>query len=78
MMSGKGLKSDGMDDMQSEAQSYKSLIKSKGAMGGPMDSFQDDGLKEAMKQNQKKVKGTTSIKNLIRSAATRHWDKCVC
>ena len=39
MMSGKGLKSDVMEDLQSEALSYKSLIKSKGALKDPNDSF---------------------------------------
>ena len=40
--------------------------------GGLNPNVINEGLKESMKQNQKKVKGTTSIKNLIRSAATRH------
>jgi hypothetical protein len=50
--------------------SLKSLMKAK--HGGLDPNTINMQLKESMKQNQKKVKGTTSIKNLIRSAATRH------
>ena len=49
--------------------SLKSLMKAK--HGGLDPNAINEGLKESIKQNQKKVKGTTSIKNLIRSAATR-------
>jgi len=52
---------------QPASPSLKSLIKAKHAFEGPGEG----GLKESIKQNMRKVKGTTSIKNLIRSAATR-------
>lgn len=49
--------------------SLKSLMKSKQNFEGPESSTI---LKEAYKQNNKKVKGNSTIKSLIRSAATRH------
>jgi len=47
--------------------SLKSLMKSK---HGGIDPMQEQ-LKESIRQNNKKPKGQTTIKNLIRSAATR-------
>lgn len=82
IISGQGLRSNqtlaqgGEQDYGSEATSQvpspslKSLMKAK--HGGLDPNSITNELKESMKQNQKKVKGTTSIKNLIRSAATRN------
>ena len=77
LMSGQGLKShDNFEEEESQLESekspgLKSLMKS-GKKGQLSPEQVREGLKESIKQNQKKVTGTTSIKNLIRSAATRH------
>mmetsp|Transcript_6714 Transcript_6714/g.10792 ORF Transcript_6714/g.10792 Transcript_6714/m.10792 type:complete len:147 (+) Transcript_6714:3160-3600(+) len=80
VMSGQNLRSDKTLNQQ-EAEygsemtsnqlspSLKSLMKSKHGQQQPESGNQ---LKDSIKQNNRKVKGATSIKNLIRSAATRH------
>lgn len=82
VMSGQGLRSDqtlpnqlgeqyGSEYAQSNqplSPSLKSLMK--GKQHQAPESTRDQ-LKESERQNQRKVKGASTIKNLIRSAATR-------